>query len=282
MPIYLVSGKLGAGKTLVCVGRIADALSKGRKVATNLDLWLEKLLPPHVRKIECVRLPDKPTVRDLEMLGPGNPGMDEANNGLIVLDELASWLNARQWGDKQRQAVIDWLIHSRKKGYDVIFICQHIQQIDKQVREALVEYHVGCKRFDRIRLPVFGPLFSMLTLGLYKGYLPKAHLGVVKYGTDQNAPIAERWMYLGTKWYAGYNTRQIFSDDYAEGSFSYLSPWHVRGRYMKSWFQRLKEWWNPPRRTKVGKPAPHLAPLMQLEPEARFRVARRLVELGTL
>jgi len=80
MSIYLVSGKLGAGKTLACVGVIRDALLDGRKVATNLDLNLDKMLPGRIGKkspVHCVRIPDKPTVADLDHLGCGNEEMDE-------------------------------------------------------------------------------------------------------------------------------------------------------------------------------------------------------------
>ena len=40
MSVYCVTGKLGNGKTLVSVGRIRDALKKGLRVATNLDINL--------------------------------------------------------------------------------------------------------------------------------------------------------------------------------------------------------------------------------------------------
>lgn len=168
MSVYLISGKLGSGKTLSAVGRIRDALMKGRRVATNLDLRLEKLLSPRSGKpyksdglskwhqpVSCVRLPDKPTVDDLELIGSGNDSMDESKNGIIVLDELAVWLNSRTFNDKSRMPVIDWLLHSRKKGWDVYFICQHLEQIDKQVRQALVEYLVVCRRMDRMKIPFF-------------------------------------------------------------------------------------------------------------------------------
>jgi len=132
MPVYLVSGKLGAGKTLACVGRIQDAVRDGKRVATNLDLKLERLFSLHAGKpvrspqgiapaqaVQVLRVPDKPTAHDLDVIGMGNESMDESKNGVLVLDELGSWLNSREWADKSRQGVIDWLIHSRKKGWDV-------------------------------------------------------------------------------------------------------------------------------------------------------------------
>ncbi|WP_303314291.1 zonular occludens toxin domain-containing protein [Dickeya fangzhongdai] len=38
MAVYVVTGKLGSGKTLVAVGKIQEKLVSGCKVATNLDL----------------------------------------------------------------------------------------------------------------------------------------------------------------------------------------------------------------------------------------------------
>lgn len=236
MAIYLVTGRLGAGKSLACVGRIKDALVEGRRVATNLDLKLEAMLPAKARAVNVARIPDKPSRADLDALGVGNADVDESKNGLIVLDELGSWLNSREWADKGRQAVIDWLIHSRKFGWDVIFICQHIQQIDKQVRESLVEYLVTVRRLDRLSIPFVGGLIRLLTAGVFSGRLPRIHLGIVRYGCSHDAVIADRWLYRGDEFFGAYNTRQVFSPAYSDGLFSYLSPWHLVGRHQpRAW-----------------------------------------------
>ena len=131
MADYLIHGKKGNGKSLVVVGRIRDALFAGKKVATNLDLNLEHLLPPGHRHVECYRLPDRPTVDDMKAIGYGSSNIDESTYGLVVLDEMASWMNARSWADKSRQALLDWFVHSRKLGWDTYFICQNPAQIDK-------------------------------------------------------------------------------------------------------------------------------------------------------
>jgi len=272
MSIYLVSGKLGAGKTLACVGVIRDALLDGRKVATNLDLNLDKMLPGRIGKkspVHCVRLPDKPDVSDLDHLGSGNDEMDERRNGIIILDELASWLNSRTFNDKSRAPVIDWLIHSRKHGWDVYFITQHIEQIDKQVRTSLVEYLVTCRRLDRLKIPFVGKLLQSLSGGYLTGNLPKIHVGVVRYGTEQHAPIADRWVYQARDLYAAYNTRQVFSDSYANGPFSYLSPWHLNGWRQLSLSQRLRQFFidGPSRPAVVHKPKRDLVLLLAKLPE---------------
>lgn len=292
MSVYLISGKLGSGKTLASVGRIRDVLLEGRRVATNLDLQLEHLLPPKAGKprrsdgvakwyqpLSCIRLPDKPTVEDLELIGCGNESMDESKNGLIILDEMAVWLNARTFNDKTRMPVIDWLLHSRKKGWDVMFICQHLDQIDKQVRLALVEYLVVCRRLDRLKIPVVGGLINTISGGFIKGTMPKVHVATVRYGTQPDAIKADTWIYQGKDIYAGYDTRQIFSDTYSSGPYSYLPPWHLGGwKYQSNW-DRFQEWLNPPK--PVAKPKlPVVEMLSKLPPDQALRHWRRLDALG--
>lgn len=297
MPVYLVSGKLGAGKTLACVGRIQDALREGRRVATNLDLKLEKLFRPHAGKpvpsdgssashqpLTVMRVPDKPTSHDLDVIGMGNESMDESKNGLLVLDELGSWLNAREWADKSRQGVIDWLIHSRKKGWDVYLIVQDVSLVDKQVRSALVEYLVTCRRMDRMRIPFFGPLIKFMSGGYMSGNMPKMHFGIVRYGVSPDAVVADRWVYLGRALYDGYETRQVFSSTYDSGVYSYLPPWHVVGRHLKpkvTLLEKLHACFFPARMRSLA-PSPRLAPLLHLPAEVRWNVARSLVARGIL
>lgn len=223
MAIYLVTGRLGAGKSLACVGRMRDALMEGRRIATNIDVDLAALFPTRPRGKSVVRLPDKPSVEDLETLGCGNDSMDETQNGVIVLDELATWLNARDWNDKGRQGVIDWLVHSRKKGWDVMFICQDASQIDKQIRASLVEYLVVCRRLDRLRIPLIGALINQLSFGFLSGRLPRIHVAAVRYGTEATAMVADRWTYLGNDLFGAYNTRQVFVENYPHGPHSLVA-----------------------------------------------------------
>ncbi|WP_343547762.1 zonular occludens toxin domain-containing protein [Ralstonia sp.] len=229
MSVYLIEGKLGSGKSLSVVSRIRERLVAGVPVVTNINLKLEVLVGPKSKKVRVIRIPDKPSVEHLHAIGIGNESYDERRNGMIVLDELATWLNARTFADPKRQAVIDWLVHSRKRGWDVYFLCQNINQIDKQVREALVEYRVTCRRLDRIGVPVVGPLVKLLTFGLVKLHLPQVHMASVRYGAEANAIIADRWVYRGKDLYKAYDTRQVFVDDPEQAPFSYLPPAYTHG-----------------------------------------------------
>lgn len=293
MAIYLISGKLGSGKTLASVGQIRDKLRNGCRVATNLDLRMEHLLPGRFGKpgtntpVCCIRIPDKPTVEDLESLGCGNDTMDEDRNGIIVLDELASWLNSRTFNDKTRLPVIDWLLHSRKHGWDVFFICQHIEQIDKQVRTALVEYLVTCRRLDRIKIPLVGKAIQSFTAGYVKGNLPKVHVATVRYGCEKDAIVADRWVYQAKDLYAAYNTRQVFTDRYEHGVFSYVPPWHLKGFREKPLLDRLRlalaaklDRLHPRPSLKPKKPL--VAALGRLSPDDAVRHWKRLDALGAI
>lgn len=227
MAVYLVTGKLGSGKSLATVSKIAEYLGQGRMVATNLDLYLERLINPWAKKTRSFRLPDKPVLDDLAALpAPYEGEYDENKTGLVVLDECGSWFNARNYRDKDRLPVIDYLLHIRKRGWDVMFIVQDAKMIDSQVREGLGEHVVYCSRFDRLRIPGLS-WFTKNCLG-FELKPPKVHMGLVKYGTSFNSPIAEKWVYRGNDLYNGYDTRQIFGANDC-GLHCLLPPYYVYG-----------------------------------------------------
>src|SRR5690606_40373602 len=154
MAFYFVTGKLGNGKSLVSVSRIQEKLRAGLPVATNIDINLQAMFGKMAKDIHLIRVPDKPSVFDLNAIGRGNETYDESKNGLLVLDECGTWFNARNWQDKSRAHVNAWFLHARKLGWDVILIVQDISIVDNQAREALSEFTAFCRRLDNIRLPL--------------------------------------------------------------------------------------------------------------------------------
>lgn len=228
MSVFIVTGKLGNGKTLVTVGRIRDAMRAGLRVATNLDLDLVAMHGRNARNCDVIRIPDKPSIDDLQALGRGYDGpYDESKFGILVLDECGTWFNSRNWNDKGRKAVNDWFLHTRKLRWHVYLIIQDESLLDSQAREAIAELIVRCRRLDNLRLPVFGGLIKMLTG--YRVTLPKVHRAKVTYAGDDL--IYDVWTYRGTDLYSCYKTDQIFLHDYPHGPYCLLSPWHIKGRY---------------------------------------------------
>lgn len=272
MAVYSVEGKLGTGKTKFSVWMAQNALIAGRRVASNVDMKTELLQP--FKRTFFTRIPDKPTEFDFDAMGHGNPGTyDEEKNGLLILDELGTWLNSRSFQDKGRAGVIDWLIHARKHGWDVYLIVQDANMIDKQVRESLIEYQCRCMQLGKIRIPVIGKFLSIFNERL--GYLPKAHTVTARTGYGQNQIIADRWIFKGNDLHAAYDTRQIFTAGYPHGVHSVLPPWDwsprpLPGQALRDFIEGLKGIKKPSSAVKVL-PVPELMQLIKkLPPERRI------------
>lgn len=201
---HIITGKLGSGKTLCSVGRAEAYLKQGCIVATNIDLRANRLDLTREQQRLVVRVPDQPTIDDLNAIGQAYDiaaGYDETKTGLLMLDELATWFNARAWSDAGRKELNNWLVHARKLGWDVFLIIQNIEMLDKQARQALCDYLVVCKRTDRFKILGFG--------------LPKGHLASVYQGHSENPKLRDgRWMYRGKRLYDAYDTAQVFTTDY--------------------------------------------------------------------
>jgi len=230
---YVITGKRGDGKSLAAVGKMSEYLRDGRPVATNMDLFPERFLPPDNKSARIYRLPDHPQVSDLEMLPPGNLTKDGERNGLLVFDEAATIFNSRTWNEnpKQRQGLISWLLHSRKYGWDLIFITQHLSLLDKQIRDSLFEFHGVCKSLDKIAIPLLTPLGKLFNLKIRP---PKMHICIVRYGLAADSPVSDKWIYRASL-YDAYDTNQIIDPATSPGLYTVLTPWHLKGRYISRW-----------------------------------------------
>lgn len=181
------------------------------------------------KKTRVIRIPDKPSLNDLLAIGIGNTSYDESRNGLLVLDECGTWFNSRSWGDKDRQPVIDWFLHARKLGWDIIFLIQDVSIMDKQARLALAEHVVYCRRSDKLNIPFVGSIMNLVSGARFS--LPKVHFGIVKYGDNVNSITVDKWIYTGKSLYSAYNTKQAFTDNYPHGAFSLLPPFITHGQF---------------------------------------------------
>lgn len=243
MSVYIVTGKLGNGKTLVTVGRIRDAIRAGCKVATNLDLDLKAMFHRQAKNINVMRIPDKPTIDDLNAIGKGYEGKDydESKFGILALDECGIWFNSRNWQDKTRKDVNDWFAHARKLGWHVYIIIQDISMLDSQARDAIGELVVHCKRLDKVRVPGIGGLIKLIT-GVNMT-MPRIHSARVLYA---DGLLSDRWVYRGNDLFRCYDTRQSFIQNYPHGTHCLLTPWHTSGRYAIE-----MNWRNKMRLTKI-------------------------------
>lgn len=228
MSVYIVTGKLGNGKTLVTVGRIRDAIRAGRRIATNLDINLVQMFGRKAKSIDLMRIPDKPSIEDLNAIGKGYDGhdYDESKFGLLVLDECGTWFNSRNWQDKTRKDVNDWFLHARKLCWDVYIIIQDFSMLDSQARDAIGELIVTYRRLDKLRVPIIGGLIKTFTG--FNPTMPRIHRAKVTYA---DGLVSDVWVYRGNDLFSCYDTRQSFIQNYPHGTHSVLPPWHTHGRY---------------------------------------------------
>lgn len=237
--VCYVTGGIRSGKGLFAVRTIEDFALRKCRIVTNYDLWLENFLPHNLKDVQITRIPDRPTVEDLEAIGFGYDHddplhYDEERFGLIVLDELGTWLNSRSWNQKGRQGVIDWLLHSGKRRWSLMLTIQDIDMLDKQAKDATASQFIAyCKKLGDYPIPF---VTSFLRLFGFNVTLPDIRLATIRLGADPRGWVSDRVFYTGRKYYRAYNTRQEF---YARDSphcsmmYSYLSPWHLKGRYIK-------------------------------------------------
>ena len=166
--ISLVTGKIGSGKTLHCVGKVIRHIAQGGTVYTNIRLnWDAVAL---VVRQRFRRIPERDQLRYLDLVECeswhqsiewGSPGCPV----LVVLDEIHLFFNARDWARTSaiHRPMLSFLSQSRKTDTDVVFIAQVATTLEKQFR-VQCEWEFYCRNIKDIPVPLFGtlPLNRML------------------------------------------------------------------------------------------------------------------------
>ncbi|MHB1702045.1 MAG: zonular occludens toxin domain-containing protein [Acidobacteriaceae bacterium] len=265
--IYLLYGQPGTGKSTLATGIALDYLRQGRRVVANYPI---DAAPASYRRTGRMAdafvtvVPSRPSFQHISDLGLGwvNPQKDAGREdlaGLLLIDEAGPWLDSRRWQDSDRPKIIDWLLQSRKRGWDVLVIAQAPGLIDKQIREAVIEGYCRIRRSDRMKFLNFIRL-------------PRFHIGIVRYGQDANAPILERYVFRGRLEHKCYGSYSLFSAENDTGPYCTLPA-------------RLTKWANPkpsrffcppPPRPAPRPKLPHIERLMALHPDARLAALRIL------
>lgn len=225
--IYLLTGQPGTGKsTLLVEHAINRYAAKGRRVVANFPIDFAPVCNSRsslLSRASCRVIPDRPSRADLDAIGVGAEIQAEDQFGLLAIDEAGVWLSSRTWQGQDREAIIDWLSQSRKRCWDIILVAQGAEMIDKQVRKAICEGIVTIRRLDRMRIAGVA--------------LPRVHIGIARYGLDQNAPVIERWFYRGKDAHKCFGSYRLFGADAAHYSvlpatlskWRYVRPFDWRG-----------------------------------------------------
>ena len=192
--IHVIVGSLGDGKTLRSLSIAEWFIQHNFRVATNINIRVERLCSPDQAKSLVTRLPDKPSIEVLKDLGSG--AKKKGDYGLLLLDELGIWMNSREYGNKDRLAIVKFIIEARKRRWIPVFIAQKASLIDKQVRDIGATIH-QCKCTKNVFL---------------LKWLPSIHYVTMINTMRTKAGSSE--FYRGLRLYGAYDTEQRFEDSY--------------------------------------------------------------------
>lgn len=227
-----VTGKLGAGKGLCSIGRMLDYLNRGKPVVTNMDIFPEQFKDKYNKDIRIFRVPDHPSADDIKMCGMGNDTKDPEENGVAILDELATWFNSHDWNSKEAKQLNDLLVHLRKLGWDGLFQVQSIESMNSQARRNIITSEARCVKVRKIHIPIVSFLIRQVI-----GKAPKLPRSLMFHSMTmtclENGLVEEKLKYRGVELHKYYDTSQIFDEHYSHGTFCYLTPWHLVGRYQE-------------------------------------------------
>lgn len=236
MAVYAVTGKLGAGKSLYAVFKIQQYLFQKRRVACNFDISIGKLLSEKNTTANVCRLPDMPTADDIRALGRGDGKpensdfYDESKFGVIVLDEAALWLNSHDYNKGAARDLFNLFILIRKMCWDVYILIQNIDVLNSQIKKSICEHVVYLMRLDRMKIPGVSQIGFIVTLGFWKGHLPRMHHAVIRYGLGASALRVGSEQFRGTSLYGAYNTRQKFDSTEEVGTYCVIPPGRIPRR----------------------------------------------------
>lgn len=138
--IQIITGKLGAGKTLFTVAHLLlPALLKGRIVVTNIEVKWEELVRIARREYRVELQPSQ-----LYLIDPNTDKNWQKNipfgsiEGFVevFLDEIHLFFNARDWAKTgvESAGLVSFLTQSRKARVNITFIVQDESTMDKQFR----------------------------------------------------------------------------------------------------------------------------------------------------
>lgn len=148
--ITVVEGRPGMGKSVFLVGEILRFLRAGHNVYTNILIHDEKLIRRYGNKMWYIE-----SLEDIVNL----------RTGKIVLDEVQTYLNARNWAllDIRFQLLLQ---QHRKRGLDIIGATQSIKRADVVFRE-LVQVFYRIRKIVAFKIPRSNLAFGFFYLREY-------------------------------------------------------------------------------------------------------------------
>lgn len=226
-----ISGPVGASKTSTAVSLMVPYLNEGRPVATNIDVFPERLygLNEIGKAMPIIRIPDEPRAEDLENLGiafdVATYGHNTNLNGALFIDEIGFSMNCRDWNKAGRAELIRWFRLVRKRHWNLFLLIQDIDAVDKQIFESLCRSIGWCHTSDTLMDST--PNFFLLILLFIPKILfrlfckfvlqtPRLHFCTFYAGKSISAGIKQETHTFTASIYDGYNTDQEFDNGHEQ------------------------------------------------------------------
>jgi len=137
--IAIVDGRgVGAGKSYFTCNWILGHLAKGGTVYVGdsfgfvfeeAALLIAERYGVQIERDQLRTFSAADAARLHEVTSPGT----EENPVLVIYDEAQQGLNSRDWADRNKRPLFDWLCQSRHDNNDVLFVTQNRNNIDKQI-----------------------------------------------------------------------------------------------------------------------------------------------------
>ena len=133
--ITVVSGRIGAGKSLHMVWLIRRAVEQGNCVRTNIYLDYKQVGRSIGRRLRPWQIGPVSEDDDPKSIPIGDRRGHGSRRTLVVLDEALNWFQSTQGKDERKKPWGEWLRQSDKLGQDVFFIAQNFERTAKWIRE---------------------------------------------------------------------------------------------------------------------------------------------------
>lgn len=174
-------GTVGSGKTLSAVREAFQYYKMGHTVYANMGLSF-----PHVKL-------DKKT---FDTLIENKEGLQDA---VILIDEMHIWLDSRSSMKKKNRLLTYFILQTRKRNVRMLVTTQHMDQIDKRLRNTL-DIIVYCKNVSNKTSLVT----NARTIIKQEFWQP--------YASDPNKPPQQR-LILANPWFDKYDTKEMVDFD---------------------------------------------------------------------
>jgi hypothetical protein len=212
--IQIVTGKLGAGKTMHTVRMMFEKLCRGSTVVTNIDVnWsaMKELAASyagvHLDDAQLVKLDpaaDKNWQRSIPFGTRKLPVQ-------VYLDEIHLFYNSRDWAqtEKFQRQLLSFLTQSRKACVDVTFIAQDAETIEKQFR-AQAEWELAVVSALHIPLGALIKIFHWF----FPCYIVRKRS--VSAQEKSKVLIGKQWCLYHPRWWSLYHSFQFLDGEMRE------------------------------------------------------------------